>query len=163
MARLALSGLLILVGLTAYACGDNNTTAPLQQTFTATLNGASEVPAKNVPGTGTATFTRSGSTMTFTLSVANMTNVTAAHIHAPAPPGQNANVLVPLFAANPPVTIGATAQTLATGTIPSSANQIAGGLSLDSLVALMRNGQAYVNVHTSANLAGEIRGQIQAQ
>jgi hypothetical protein len=154
--------LLALAILAAYACGDDSTNAPIQQTFTATLRGADEVPPKAVPGTGTATFTRTGSTMTFTLSVANMTNVTAAHIHAPAPAGTNASILVPLFAASAPVTVGATPQTLATGTIPSTATPINGGVSLDSLVALIKNGQAYVNVHTSANLPGEIRGLIRA-
>jgi hypothetical protein len=31
---------------------------------------------------------------------------------------------------------------------------------MDSLVTLMRTGNAYVNVHTSANKGGEIRGQL---
>ncbi len=29
------------------------------------------------------------------------------------------------------------------------------------LIELMRSGETYVNVHTQANLAGEIRGQIE--
>jgi hypothetical protein len=31
---------------------------------------------------------------------------------------------------------------------------------MDSLRVLMRTGGAYVNVHTTANLGGEIRGQV---
>jgi len=31
---------------------------------------------------------------------------------------------------------------------------------MDSLAVLLRNGNAYVNVHTAANPNGEIRGQI---
>lgn len=37
-----------------------------------------------------------------------------------------------------------------------------GGLT-DSLLVLMRNGHAYVNVHTVAQPAGEIRGQVVKQ
>jgi len=33
----------------------------------------------------------------------------------------------------------------------------------DSLLVLLRNGQAYVNVHTTANPGGEIRGQLVRQ
>ena len=34
---------------------------------------------------------------------------------------------------------------------------------MDSLVVLMRNGMAYLNVHTTAFPGGEIRGQIVEQ
>ena len=34
---------------------------------------------------------------------------------------------------------------------------------LDSLIALMRSGGVYVNVHTRVNPGGAIRGQVQAQ
>src|SRR6266566_3943059 len=37
------------------------------------------------------------------------------------------------------------------------------GMTLDSLLVLMRNGHAYVNVHTVAHPAGEIRGQVVKQ
>jgi hypothetical protein len=31
---------------------------------------------------------------------------------------------------------------------------------MDSLLVLLRNGNAYINIHTAANPDGEIRGQI---
>ncbi|HXN76162.1 MAG TPA: CHRD domain-containing protein, partial [Gemmatimonadaceae bacterium] len=40
----------------------------------------------------------------------------------------------------------------------TNANNV--NISLDSLRVLFNNGNAYVNVHTTANGAGEIRGQI---
>ena len=43
---------------------------------------------------------------------------------------------------------------LVTGAAPRSK------ISFDSLVVLMGNGMAYVNVHTNANPGGDIRGQI---
>ena len=36
-------------------------------------------------------------------------------------------------------------------------------VALDSLLVLMRNGHAYVNVHTVAHPGGEIRGQVVKQ
>jgi hypothetical protein len=36
------------------------------------------------------------------------------------------------------------------------------GKQLSDLIALMQNGQAYVNVHTEQNPNGEIRGTIEA-
>ena len=57
-------------------------------------------------------------------------------------------------------------------TTPVNGQQVAGtitnatalslGLSFPSLIALMRTGDVYVNVHTTNNPAGEIRGQLQA-
>jgi len=39
-------------------------------------------------------------------------------------------------------------------------SNLTGAVGYDSLLVLMRNGMAYVNVHTAANPAGEIRGQL---
>jgi hypothetical protein len=67
----------------------------------------------------------------------------AAHIHAAAPPGMNAGVVVPLMA------IGGTSGTV-TG----------GGTLTPALVQAVLDGLAYVNVHTQMFPGGEIRGQI---
>lgn len=42
---------------------------------------------------------------------------------------------------------------------PSNINP-ASGITWSLLVDLMRHGNAYVNVHTTGNPAGEVRGQI---
>ncbi len=71
-------------------------------------------------------------------------NATAAHIHAPAPPGMNAGVIIPL---SPTGGTSGTINNLGVGT--SQAN-------IDHILA----GNAYVNIHTQTFPGGEIRGQI---
>jgi hypothetical protein len=146
----------VLVTATAVACGSYNSTTPTYPTFVATMNGAGEVPPKAVSGTGTANIVKNGGTYTYTINYTGMTGpLTGGHIHGPAGVGVNASVIVPF------VTTNAGASGTLTGTFTST-NDVA--ISNDSLDVLMRTGNAYVNLHTSANPGGEIRGQLsQAQ
>jgi hypothetical protein len=149
----------ILVGATAVACGsDDSPVVPKTPTWTATLNGANEVPAKAVAGTATGTVVKNGSTYTYTINYTGLTSApNNAHIHAPAAAGVNATVLVPFSIA------GATgASGTITGTF-TAANIANAAISADSLEVLMSNGNAYLNVHTPANGGGEIRGQLTKQ
>jgi hypothetical protein len=68
---------------------------------------------------------------------------------------ENAGVIVPL---NP--VAAQTSGRIATGSF-TAANITAAGVSFDSLLVLMRNGNSYVNVHTVNHPAGEVRGQVQ--
>ena len=129
------------------------------ETFTATLAAATEVANPPVQSTGAATavITYVGGQLLFRVDVNGTSNVTRAHIHAPAAPGVNAGIKVNFY--EPPA--GTTPLNF-TGTA-TLANGIAGvpvGISMDSLLVLMRNGNAYVNIHTSAYPSGELRGQI---
>jgi hypothetical protein len=98
----------------------------------------------------------------FQLNVANIENVTQAHIHL-APAGVNGPVVVWLYPAAPPAVLipGRSNGVLAAGVI-TEANLV--GLladqTLDDLIAEIETGNAYVNVHTSQFPPGEIRGQI---
>jgi hypothetical protein len=144
----------VMIGMFATSCGDD-TTSPAPPTYTATLSPASEVPAKTTTGTGTATFIDRGTQIDWTMTLTGMTNVVQSHIHGPALVGVNASVLFNLFIPN---TVTGTASPLvAAGSLTNSNNL---NVSLDSLRVLFNNGNAYVNVHTSANQGGEIRGQI---
>jgi Cu/Zn superoxide dismutase len=146
----------IVVASTIVACDSDETTAPKPPTFVASLNGASEVPAKAVAGTGAATIVKEAGIYTYTITFSGMTGaLTGAHIHGPASTTANASVIVPFATAGATGTSG----TL-TGTFASTNNV---NISNDSLDVLMRTGNAYVNLHTSANAGGEIRGQLSQQ
>jgi hypothetical protein len=141
---------LILV-LFVFACDEDN-----DANFSASLNGASEVPAVTTGATGTATFSldEEEDVIQFTLNVTNISNVTAAHIHSGAA-GVNGDIVAFLFSGPQTGTVNGQ---LSAGTIRSQDVQ---GISFSQLSTLMRTGQAYVNVHTTQNPAGEIRGQIE--
>jgi hypothetical protein len=145
----------LLIGtIVAGACdGKGDPTGPQSETFTATLTGSAERPnpvVTNATGSASVTFNPATSTYSYTLNVSNITGVTAAHIHGPATVDQAAGILVPLTS---PTTASVT------GTFTASAITAA-GISGDSLLALLRSGHTYVNVHTAANPAGEVRGQL---
>jgi hypothetical protein len=139
----------------ASSCG-NDSTGPGAKVYVANLVAANEVPPKTTTGTGVATFVDNGSVINWTLSLTNMTAVTASHIHlgaaGAAPPS---NIIVNLFLPN--VATATVNGIVAEGTITNANNA---NVSLDSLRTLFNNGNAYVNVHTSANPAGEIRDQV---
>lgn len=134
-------------------CGDSDPTGPQPETFSATLTGAAERPnpvTTGATGSATVVYTPSTSSFSYTLTVSGITGVTAAHIHGPATVEQAAGVLVPL---TEPTTASVN------GTFTAADLTAAAG-SVDNLLALLRSGSAYVNVHTAANPGGEIRGQL---
>ncbi|MEJ1977264.1 MAG: CHRD domain-containing protein [Acetobacteraceae bacterium] len=113
-------------------------------TFHATMNGATEVPAKTTNGKGTVTATLDTATkvLTYTVEFSGLTGpATMGHFHGPAVAGANAGVLVPFPS---PVTspIHATAKLT------------------DAEITDLETGKVYANIHTAANPGGEIRGQM---
>jgi hypothetical protein len=65
-----------------------------------------------------------------------------------------------VFLFNGPTTGNGYSGILASAEI-TRASAFQGVFTMDSVLTRMRNGTAYVNVHTTANPGGEIRGQIQ--
>jgi hypothetical protein len=126
--------------------------------FRASLAGTSEVPPVTTTATGTASFTVDGTHLDYTLDVQNITGAIAAHIHS-APAGTNGPPIVFLFQQAAPGTNVANGS-LAAGSVDATDMIATAGVSYDSMLSLIRNGNAYVNVHTVARPAGEIRGQI---
>jgi hypothetical protein len=130
------------------------------------LTGDAERPAPNdSQGQGQAIFQVSddGSEIRFKLMVANIENVTQAHIHCCANTEGTAGVVVWLYPSGPPPQLipGRFQGVLGEGVITQSS--LMGGLAGQSLSVLLdriNSGLAYVNVHTSQFPPGEIRGQI---
>jgi hypothetical protein len=118
------------------------------------------------PGQGEAVFqlSKDGNGLHYKLIVANIENVTMAHIHVrPNAETRNGPIVLWLYpSAPPPILIeGRSDGVLAQGTA-TSANLVGplAGQDLSQLIDAIRNGLAYVNVHTQQNPGGEIRGDI---
>jgi hypothetical protein len=135
-----------------------------KRTFVAPLSGGEEVPSNDSLARGNAIFqlNHDGTEIRYRLIVANIENVTQAHIHL-APVGANGGVVAWLYPESPPAQLipGRTNGVLATGTITADdlVGQLAGA-TIDDLIDNFMNDNAYVNVHTSQFPPGEIRGQI---
>ena len=137
-----------------YALGGRN--------YRAHMSGPANVTTQ---GQGEATFQFSSDhqSLHYRITVANINNVTQAHIHLASTPGGNGGIVVWLYPANPPATLipGRSDGVLMEGTI--TAANLTGALagkSLNDLKAAMDQGLTYVNVHTTAYPGGEIRGDI---
>lgn len=142
---------------------------PAQRNFRAHLSGGNEVPAVDTNAQGQATFKLSddGTSLHFKLITANIVNIAQAHIHCGVD-GVNGPVVVFLYPAGPPPVLipGRSDGVLSEGTataanlIPTSAATCPGGIAtFAQLIAKMRAGETYTNVHTMAFPGGEIRGQ----
>src|SRR5260221_10583054 len=144
-----------------------------QMTFIADLSGANEVPTVASPGTGLATIVLDPTAQTIQISAtfSGLTsNDVAAHIHCCAPLGTNVGVAttVPAFPGFPlGVTSGTYSSVVFDLTQPLIYNPafvtMQGGLSQAeaALIAGIEGGMTYLNIHTSANMGGEIRGQLE--
>ena len=116
-------------------------------TLSGNASGAQEVPAVTTTATGAITGSYDARTniLTYSIGWTGLSgNVTDAHIHGPAAMGVSAGVLQPLAV----TTNGTTG--VASGTLTLS----------DVEETALLAGNVYYNLHTTANINGEIRGQI---
>ena len=171
MQRTSLALLLVLFAVVAVA-RPAMAQPLLMRIFVAHLSGDEEVPLRETLAQGQAIFHLSadGTQIKYLLIVANIENVVASHIHVGAV-GVNGPVVEFLFGPAAPGG-GQVEGVLAQGTI--TADDLVGPLAgqpLSALIAAMRAGNTYVNVHTNDGVAppdtgpgdfpgGEIRGQI---
>jgi len=111
----------------------------------ATLDGAQQSPAVDVPGKGSAqlTFDTESKKLDWTVEYADLSGAPAAgHFHGPADKGANADVAVPFEG--------------------DLASPIKGSATLtDAQAADLLAGKYYINLHTAAHKGGEIRGQVE--
>jgi hypothetical protein len=170
VSRTTAAALLIVPVIAAAGCGGSKKAAPAttaattatttttatasrSYTLTATLSSAQAVPkpkgATSATGSFSATITLRGKvgTLAWHLTFTKLSGPgTMAHIHL-APPGKAGPIVIPLCAPCKPSASG------------SFTGPIGGNVTL--LHALLGGG-AYVNVHTTLNPQGEIRGQLKA-
>ena len=109
----------------------------------ADLKASNEVPPNDSKGSGslTATYDDAGKKLSWKGSISGMSGpATAAHFHA-GEAGKNGAVAVPITGADK-------------GAFEGSATLT------DAQAADMMAGRWYVNIHTAAHKAGEIRGQL---
>lgn len=155
----------------------------LTYSFNASLSGANEVPATAAGATGLATLVYDthdtasllDDTFDFAMAAFGLSGGTTAgtaanawHIHGAATTSETAPVRVALDAAPPFVALNAGSTLLVGGddvgvpaTIPATpASATNAGHPEMSFLDLLRGGLAYVNIHTTANPGGEIRGQL---
>jgi hypothetical protein len=135
--------------------------------YVAPLSGSEEVPPVDTKAAGNTILqlNKEGNELRYKLIVANIENVTQAHIHC-GPEGANGPVVAFLYGFTPGgVTVnGILAEGIITNAdvIPRPDSGVCpGGVSnFDELLAQISSGNAYVNVHTIQYPGGEIRGQI---
>ena len=125
------------------------------------LTGSQEVPPVMTDMTGNAELTFEGGQLRVRLNIRNNTNdIFAAHIHC-APPGVNGPVGVTLFMGSFTDRRGTLVKQFFTSPDPGNSCNWA---SIDDVARAVLDGNAYVNVHTTAESggfpSGEIRGDI---
>jgi hypothetical protein len=167
---IALAGAALLItALTA-----TSVAAPPQM-FVTPLSGGEEVPPRDTQARGVAIFQVRGDEVSYRLIASNITNVVQAHIHLQVP-GENGPIVQwlhpDIVPPADPAGGGRQDGVLATGTF--TASTFIGpleGMPMSALVEMLRNGGAYVNVHTNDGVdppntgpgdfpGGEIRGQV---
>jgi hypothetical protein len=147
-----------------------------EMVYLATLDGPSEAPTNNSPGTGTAkiTFDLDLVTMRVEASFAGLTgNVSAAHIHCCTTNAlagtAGVATITPTFTGFPSGVTAGTYDVTFDMTLASSyntafVNNNGGTVSsaMNALLAGLENDKAYFNIHTGTFPGGEIRGFLVA-
>ena len=119
-------------------------------TVSTTLSGASELPSPVASlGTGTASVTISDAGINFTFNVSGLLNITSSHLHMGAADASGP-VLFNLGGAVPS----------ASGTLTAADLNPAAGVTFADAVNAILGGNTYIQVHTVAVPAGELRGQL---
>jgi hypothetical protein len=138
--------------------------------YRAHLSGRYEIPfVVDTQAQGQALFQMKddGTGMSYKVNVANLENITMAHIHRlPASGTGNGPIIAWLYPSAPPAVLipGTTNGTLAEGVL-TDMNVVLdyngdGVKDLKDVVDAIEAGDTYVNVHTQANPGGEIHGPV---
>jgi hypothetical protein len=126
--------------------------------FVTNMTGQEEVPPVDTQAVGEAILTQDlpqNQTMHYYVNVTGIQGVTQGHIHSGAE-GENGPIVVTLFSFDSP-------QNEVLQDSNFTASNLEGpmeGKTMQDLIAAMKNGSTYINVHTEQNPNGEIRGQL---
>lgn len=162
--------IIAVVGLIGFlVVTDPASSAPAKR-FTSKLSGFQEVPAISSPGKGSITLTLTpAGTLRYKLTYSGTpTAVTQSHIHF-GQPGVNGGI-VAFFCTNLgngpagtpacPPSPGTVSGVIAAATVVGPSSQGIAASEFSELIAAMRGGVTYANVHTTAFPGGEIRGRL---
>jgi hypothetical protein len=160
-------GFVVAALLAVITAGSLSATAASGSKFSATLTGYQETPTLSVAGLGTfsAEIAKDGQSISYSLSYSGLSgDALFAHIHL-GEPAIAGGVVAFLCGGGSKLSCPTGTSATVTGTIvpadvigPSGQGIDAG--EFEELVAAMRFGATYANVHTTLFPAGEIRGQI---
>ncbi len=158
--KVRLMSVFLLIALVATV---GTAAADSARNFRAHVNGAGAGVESLGQGQAIFQFSDDGLELHYKLIVANIENVTMAHIHLASEPGGNGPPVLWLYPDGPPpVQIEGRFQgVLAERTVTAAdlVGPLASG-SLEDLKMAIINGLTYVNVHTAQFPGGEIRGDI---
>jgi hypothetical protein len=137
-----------------------------KQIFTASLRTTNELHAvTGSSATGSAILGLRPEGPSVFLVVRNLSGpATGIHLHAPATASQTAGVVVTLCGAPAPSVFGncpapdGNNQIVLQGPVPATHTQ---GMTPGEFLTALDAGLVYVNVHTSLNPSGEVRGQLE--
>ena len=123
--------------------------------FSATLSGDQQSTAVTTSAAGSGTFSLNGAKtdLTFSVTATGITDFTAAHFHNAAA-GADGGVVRGFETAE--ITDDGAGTITITGTWSSTDDSAL----TEALVTELEAGNIYVNIHTTTNAAGEIRGQV---
>jgi glucose/arabinose dehydrogenase len=137
---------------------------PVQTESQAHLTGGGAGTHSPAQGLAVLEQTSAEAPLTYQVRVQSLANTSMAHIHISDAPGENGPPAVWLYPAAPPATIvtGEFSGLLSEGEI-TDADLIGplAGSSLNDLWTAIREGRAYVNIHTEQEPGGEIRGWLE--
>jgi hypothetical protein len=177
MKQLALLVLIVLCFSVATVASDDDA-----NTFRATLRGLGEAPpvATQASGSFSATLSSDGATLSYTVTYTNLNaQVLFSHIHFGLTkevggvmvflcgPAAGANGGPPAGFPNPPACPDTTSGTVsgtvtAANVVGPNSQGITPGADFAKVVQAMREGAAYVNIHSMRSPGGEIRGPVRA-
>jgi hypothetical protein len=157
MKLMVLSMIAAIAGVGA-ATGLTPSTVFANHEFATNMTGQHELPPVDTQAIGEAILVQDlplNQTIHYFVNVTGIQGVTQGHIHS-GTEGKNGSIVVTLFKYDSPQN-----NVLEKGNI--TASNLEGpmqGKTIPDLIAAMKNGSTYVNVHTEQNPSGEIRGQL---